>query len=397
MGRGNLRVPGFLVSTASADVRGKGDGRLDMGLIFCEKVASAAGTFTRNRMAAAPVVLTSERVGSGTARAVLVNSGNANCMTGRQGMADAVALCRALADHLGVADEMVLNCSTGVVGERLPADRMTAALRTLSDDLSPDGLEEFARAIMTTDTYPKSTSVEVALSTGSIRLAGVAKGAGMIAPDMATMLAFILTDADIPAPLMTEMLSEAVDVTFNAVTVDGDTSTNDTVLFLASGVGPGPENDTDGEAIRDGLREVCRALAEMIVSDGEGTKKVVEIRVTGAADHGEARRTAKSIGQSLLVKTALAAADPNWGRIAVAVGYAGARTSPEEFSLRIGDVTVIENGNPAENYREELAAGVMAGDRYTITVAIGKGPGEACVLTTDLTEEYVRINSEYRS
>jgi glutamate N-acetyltransferase/amino-acid N-acetyltransferase len=393
----NLRIPGFLVSAISADVRGKGDGRLDMGLILCETTASAAGTFTRNRMAAAPVLLCAERLGSGEAMAVLVNSGNANCMTGSRGMMDALQLCRRTAQLLDVPESRVLNCSTGVVGETLPVERMTAALESLVGGLSPDGMESFAQAIMTTDTRPKTASVDVALSSGNVRITGTAKGAGMIAPDMATMLAFVLTDADIPASEMAPMLSQAVEASFNCVTVDGDTSTNDTVLFLASRVGCGLAEPGDREIFAAALNGICRSLADQIVTDGEGSTRVVEIRVTGAADASEARSAARAVGESLLVKTALAAADPNWGRIAVAVGFSGIQASPEKFSLMIGDVAVVEEGMPAKGYVEEDARRVMTAARYTITVSVGDGPGEASIWTTDLTEEYVRINSEYRS
>jgi len=393
----NLAVPGFTASAVAVDIKGKGDGNLDMGLIVCEPRAAAAGVFTKNSMAAAPVLICRERILSGRAGAILVNSGNANCSTGEGGMTDAIRLCRRAGEMGNIPEEEVLMCSTGVIGGRLPADRMERALSHLFDNLSPDGLEQFSRAILTTDTRPKTDAVDLVLGSGEARIAGVAKGAGMIAPNMATMLAFVFTDARIPAAQLNEMITESVGRSFNNITVDGDTSTNDTVLLLASGVGPTLDDESDRTRFQQGLNEICSSLAEQIVADGEGTKKVVQISVLGAADDADADLAARAVAQSLLVKTALAAADPNWGRLVAAVGYSGALSSPEKISLNIGDVAVLRNGEPVEGYEEMAASEVMRRDRYTIEIDLGEGTGQQSILTTDLTEEYVRINSEYRT
>lgn len=393
----NFKVPGFSASAVSGDIRKKGDGRLDMGLIFCRGDASAAGVFTRNSMAAAPVILCRERLKMGTARAILVNSGNANCMTGQAGMEDARELCREVGRLLEIHEESVLNSSTGVVGVPLPIEDMGAALGPLVRGLSEDGMEPFSRAILTTDTRSKTFAVDLDLSGGPVRVLGVAKGTGMIAPNMATMLAFILTDASVPHGELHGILHGAVEGSFNAVTVDGDTSTNDTVLMLASGMGPALGSERDRLLFRDGVGEVCRALARQLVADGEGAARVVEVLVVGADDNSQAKLAARAVAQSLLVKTALAAADPNWGRIAVAVGYSGAGVHPEDLSLSIGNVAILRGGEPVSGYREEDAVKIMVRDSYTIRISLGSGTGTASILTTDLTEEYVRINSEYRS
>ncbi len=392
-----LAVPGFNLSAVAADVKGKGDGRLDLGLIVCESGASVAGVFTKNSMAAAPVLISRERIVSGKAGAVLVNSGNANCSTGEIGMKDALRLCRRLGELGKIPEDQVLACSTGVIGERLPADRMEKVLPNLMESLSPDGMEPFSRAILTTDTRSKTAVANLTFGDRKVRITGVGKGAGMIAPNMATMLAFVLTDALIPAAELKGMLSAAVDRSFNNITVDGDTSTNDTVLLLSSGVGPRLDVESDRARFQQSLDEVCFSLAEQIVADGEGTRKVVQISVLGAEDDADAGLAARAVAQSLLVKTALAAADPNWGRLVAAVGYSGAGASPEMLSLDIGEVPVLRNGEPVEKYQELEASEVMQRDRFTIEITLGSGPGRHSILTTDLTEEYVRINSEYRT
>ena len=392
-----FRVAGFLASAVSADIRGKADDRLDLGLIYCEEGASVAAVFTTNAVVAPPVTICRERTANGTAKAVLVNSGNANCMTLFRGREDALKLSGRIAELLKVSDDEILPCSTGVIGERLPVDRMLEALEPLVEGLSPDGLELFSRAILTTDTRPKTSVREISLEGGTVRVAGVAKGAGMIAPDMATMLCYILTDGSVDPSDLSAILGPAVDETFNAITVDGDMSTNDTVILMASGKGPGIGDPGDLEEFAAAVRQTCAELAEMIVADGEGATKVVTVRVSGAADDDEARRAARSIAGSLLVKTALAASDPNWGRIAAAAGYSGAAVDPDRIALSIGDVKVLVDGDVQEGYEESEAVRVMQQDRFDITVTLGDGPGTAQMKTCDLTEEYVRLNSEYRS
>jgi len=393
-----LKVKGFSASAVSADIRKKGDGRLDMGLIVADSDATTTAVFTRNAVVAPPVEICRERVGrNDSARAVLVNSGNANCMTLFGGREDALRLSGRVAEYLDIPEESVLPCSTGIIGERLPIDRMEAALGPLVRDLSPDGLGLFSQAILTTDKVTKTAVQEVVLKKGKARIVGIAKGAGMIAPDMATMLGFILTDAEISKYDLSLVLDDAVDATFNAITVDGDMSTNDTVIFMASGTGLALKRSDDLKAFRESVHMVCATLADMIVADGEGATKVVTIKVTGAVNDEEAKKAARAIAESLLVKTAITAADPNWGRIAAAAGYSGAVVEMEKMSLDIGDVKVLRGGEIASGYDEAEAVKVMKRDRYDITLAIGGDSGQAVMKTCDLTEEYVRINCEYRS
>jgi glutamate N-acetyltransferase/amino-acid N-acetyltransferase len=274
---------------------------------------------------------------------------------------------------------------------------MLNALEPLVDDLSPDGMEQFSRAILTTDTVPKTSMREINLTRGTIRIVGVAKGAGMIAPNMATMLCYILTDGDVDGGVLGSILGPAVDRTFNTITIDGDMSTNDTVILMASGKGPEVKKDGDLELFSSAVDQVCQELADMIVSDGEGATKVVTVQVFGAVDDADARKAARSIAESLLVKTAFAAADPNWGRIAAAVGYSDAVVDPDRIALSIGNVKILADGEIVTGYEESEAVRVMKQDRYEIIVNIGDGPGTALMKTCDLTEEYVRINCEYRS
>lgn len=393
-----LKVDGFTASAVSADVRKKGDGRLDLGLIVAGSYTTVAAVFTQNAVVAPPVDICRERVGrNGSTWAVIVNSGNANCMTLFGGREDAFRLSDKVARLLDIPEESVLPCSTGVIGERLPIDRMEAALDPLVQQLSPDGLDRFSEAILTTDTVVKTTVQEVTLKKGKARVVGIAKGAGMIAPDMATMLGFILTDAGVTTYDLSVVLADAVADTFNSITIDGDMSTNDTVILMASGKGLAVKRSNDLEAFSDAVHTVCAALADMIVADGEGVTKVVNVRVTGAASTDGAKKAARAIAESLLVKTAFAAADPNWGRIAAAAGYSGAAVDMEKISLSIGNVKVLEDGEIVKGYDEAEAVKVMKQDRYEITLAIGDGEGEAVMKTCDLTEEYVRINCEYRS
>ncbi|MDF1535935.1 MAG: bifunctional glutamate N-acetyltransferase/amino-acid acetyltransferase ArgJ [bacterium] len=392
-----LEVPGFKAAAVAADIRGKGDGRLDLGLVFAGDGASVAAVFTTNAVAAPPVAICRERVADGTARAILVNSGNANCMTLSQGREDALKLSGRIAGLLGVSEDDVLPCSTGVIGQRLPVGRMIDALEPLVDGLSPDGIGSFSMAILTTDTGPKRSSREISLDGGTVRVVGVAKGAGMIAPDMATMLCYILTDGAVDPGNLRDILVPAVDRSFNAITIDGDMSTNDTVILMASGKGPEVREASDLKLFAEAVSQVCEELADMIVADGEGATKVVTVRVSGAVHDDDARRAARSIAESLLVKTALAAADPNWGRIAAAAGYSGAVINPGRIALSIGDVTVLEDGEILGGYDESEAVKVMKRDRYGIGITIGDGPGTATIKTCDLTEEYVRINCEYRT
>ncbi|WP_025323243.1 bifunctional glutamate N-acetyltransferase/amino-acid acetyltransferase ArgJ [Deferrisoma camini] len=386
---------GFRFGAVRAGI--KGPGRLDMGLLWCETPASAAGVFTRNRVVAAPVVLCRERVVRGTTRAVLVNAGNANACTGEAGLADARRLTAAAARELGVAPEEVLMCSTGVIGARLPVDRMEKAIPALRASLAEDP-DPFARSILTTDRFPKISARSFRVEGREVCLVGVAKGAGMIRPDMGTMLAFLATDAAVEPPLLRQVLVQAVDRTFNRITVDGDTSTNDTVLLLAGGAaGVAPADAPGGlDALAEAVEGVCRDLARMIVADGEGATKVVEVRVVGAADEASALRIARTVAESPLVKTAIHGEDPNWGRIAAALGRSGAYGGGP-FHIAVGGVEIVRDGLGLGLEAEAEAHRAMTGREFEIRITLDEGAGEAAVTTCDLSAEYVRINADYRS
>ena len=387
---------GFRFGAVDAAV--KKPGRLDLGVILSDTEAAVAGTFTRNLVVAAPVVVCRERVRRGTARAILVNSGNANACTGERGIADARRITGRLGEVFGLEGEAVLPCSTGVIGLPLPMDRMEAALPRLPGALGHDP-EPLARAILTTDQFPKLSTRAIVVEGRELRVLGIAKGAGMIRPDMATMLAFLMTDAPIGAARLHEILSAAVERSFNRITVDGDTSTNDTVLCLANGAAGGSDLDRDPAALEllgRAMHEVSRELARMIVRDGEGASKVVDVRVRGAEDDAAALIIARTIADSPLVKTALHGEDPNWGRIAGALGRSGAY-SGGSFRISIGGVIVAEDGLGVGPEAEASAHDRMTEAEYEILVEIRDGEGEAAVTTCDLTAEYVRINADYRT
>ncbi len=385
---------GFRFAAAEAAV--KAPGRLDLGLIACDRPAAAAGVFTRNRVVAAPVVVCRERVAAGRARAVLVNAGNANACTGPQGLDAARRTSARVADLLGVPPDAVLPCSTGVIGLPLPVDRIAAAAPALVDGLGDDP-EPFARSILTTDTVPKQSARTVTAAGRQARVLGVAKGAGMIRPDLATMLGFVVTDAPVAAADLDAVLRAACDRTFNRITVDGDTSTNDTVLALASGAAGGPPvSGPDLAAVADAVEAVCRDLARAIVADAEGAGKVVDVRVVGAADDAAALRVARTVAESPLVKTALHGEDPNWGRIAAAVGRSGAYAGGP-FDIEIGGVAVVRDGLGLGEEAEARAHRVMQAGAYEVRIVLAEGEGRAVVTTCDLSAEYVRINADYRS
>jgi glutamate N-acetyltransferase/amino-acid N-acetyltransferase len=306
-----------------------------------------------------------------------------------------------VAAALGIPASRVFSSSTGVIGEPLPFDRILAAIGTLKDALSPDGIAGAARAIMTTDTFPKGATATVEVEGHPVRIAGIAKGSGMIAPDMATMLVYIFTDAKIPQPALQKLLSGLMDETFNAITVDGDTSTSDALLLAATGTSAAPEirdaRSKPYRALRDGLRSVMLDLAHQVVRDGEGATKFVEIRVTGADSAADARKVAMSIANSPLVKTAIAGEDANWGRIVMAVGKSGAKADRDRLSIRFGDILVAEEGWRAPSYAEAETAAYMKGATLVIGVDLGIGKGASTVWTCDLTHRYIDINADYRS
>ena len=393
------RVKGFRFAGVHAGI--KSDGALDMGLIAAESPVDSAGVFTRNLVRAAPVELSARRLRGGTSQAVLVNSGNANACTGSAGRDAALTLSGDTAKALRIRRGLVLPASTGVIGVPLPVSRMQRAIPNLVDDLADDGADRFARAIMTTDRGPKVAKAEVRVGRTACSVLGIAKGAGMIHPNMATTLAFVTTDATVPHRALSRLLVRASDETFNRATVDGDTSTNDSIYALASGAAGArelAEKSASGRRFQAALVEVLEALAKMIVADGEGAEHLVRVNVEGARSNTDAVSIARTIGLSQLVKTALHGCDPNWGRILAAAGRSGARFNPDHVSMRIGRVPIFDDGRPIMNAkREAQAAATMKQPEYTITVRVGKGRGVGHYWTCDLGHEYVRINADYRT
>lgn len=394
-----LTIAGVSLGCAQAGVRYRG--RDDLVALALAPGSTCAAVFTRNAFCAAPVVVAREHLAAGAPRYLLVNSGNANAGTGQPGLAAARETCARLSDLAGCRAEEVLPFSTGVIGESLPVERIASALPGLLAGLAEDGWPRAARAIMTTDTVPKLVSREVTVGGSKIRVTGMAKGAGMICPDMATMLAFLATDAAVPAPLLQQCLVAAVEPSFNAITVDGDTSTNDACVLAAtgrSGVVVDRADSAAGAALYGAVQEVCLDLARAIIRDGEGATKLVEIRVEEAQDRGEARAVAYTIAHSPLVKTALFASDPNWGRILAAVGRAGLRDlNIAGVRIWLDGVRIVRDGGRDPAYTEEAGRRVLAGREPTIRVALGRGDAEARVLTCDLSFDYVKINAEYRT
>ncbi len=356
-----------------------------------------AGTFTTSATRSAPVLDCEAKIGGeneGPA-AILVNSGNANAFTGRAGEGSVRSICNAVADTAGVDPARVFTSSTGVIGERLPDERITAAVSGLVDASGTSDFEAAARAIMTTDTFPKGAARTVSTSGGPVKIAGIAKGSGMIAPDMATMLVYVFTDARIDHATLQKLVSDATRRTFNRITVDSDTSTSDTLLVAATGAsGIDVSNDA---AFASALEDVMLDLAHQVVRDGEGATKFVEVRISGAANKADAQKAAMSIANSPLVKTAVAGEDPNWGRIVMAVGKSGAQADRDTLGIRFGDVLVAENGWVADGYREEDGAAYMTQQDLVISVDLGVGDAHGCAWTCDLTHGYISINADYRS
>jgi glutamate N-acetyltransferase/amino-acid N-acetyltransferase len=393
------RVKGFRFAGVHSGV--KADDALDMGLVAADQPATAAGVFTQNRVRAAPVVISERRLRSGLCQAVLVNSGNANACTGKEGRRAALALTRAAASSLRVPRSLVVPASTGVIGVQLPQDNMKAAMPGLVGDLSEAGATRFARAIMTTDRGPKVAQAEVKVGRTVCRVLGIAKGAGMIHPNMATTLAFVATDASIHRATLRRLLRRAAEETFNRATVDGDTSTNDSIYALASGAATSrviAEKSVPGRRFAGALADVLESLAKKIVADGEGAEHLVRIEVRGARTHTDAVQIARTIAGSQLVKTALHGCDPNWGRILAAAGRSGAGFNPDHVSMKIGEVPIFERGAPVMTAETEAkATATMKRPEYQITVKVGRGRGLGHYWTCDLGHEYVRINADYRT
>jgi len=396
-----LPIPGVELGWAEAGMRK--EGRKDVLLVRLSQGASVAGVFTRNRFAAAPVIICREHLSADRGiRALVVNTGCANAGTGASGIADARATCEAVARRLDCAASQVLPFSTGVIMEPLPLPRLLGGLEQALPRLATGHWAQAAEAIMTTDTVPKAASRRVDLGGLTIAVTGIAKGAGMIRPDMATMLAFVATDAAVAGPLWRQVAAEIADASFNRITVDGDTSTNDSLILIASGASPmapiEAASDPRLPALRDGLLAVARQLAQAIVRDGEGATKFIEIVVGQAFDDAEASRVAYSIAHSPLVKTAFFASDPNLGRILAAVGNAGIPDlDPGRVQLHLNDVWVARDGGRNADYREEDGQRVMRGAEISVRVELGRGAASATVWTCDLSHEYVSINADYRS
>jgi len=389
------QIAGLHIAAAAAGVRYQG--RDDVMLALLDAGTAVAGVFTRSATRAAPVLDCQEKLGgpSDGPAAILVNSGNANAFTGAHGRGSVEAITSAVAAAADVAQDRVFTASTGVIGEVLPHDRVIDTLDQLVAGAAPDGLAAGAGAIMTTDTFPKGASETVEIGGQPVQIAGIAKGSGMIAPDMATMLIYIFTDAIYDQAALQTLLSQLNDRSFNCITVDSDTSTSDSLMLCATGASG---VDATGDAgFAAALERVMLNLAHQVVRDGEGATKFVEIRVTGAESNDDAKTHGLAIANSPLVKTAVAGEDPNWGRIVMAIGKSGAAADRDLLSIRFGDILVAEKGWVSPDYAEAAAAAYMKGDELVIAVDLGLGTGTATVWTCDLTHRYIEINADYRS
>ena len=387
-----IRPEGFLASGVACGL--KPEGR-DLALIASDRPAAAAGVFTTNRVQAAPIQVNREHLTDGTAQAIVINSKNANACTGERGLADARQTAREVARELEVAPENVLVNSTGVIGVPLPMDKIRSGIPAAVSELRDDGWADASAAIMTTDTVPKMASVQIRLDGRIVTVCGIAKGAGMIAPDMATMLGFVATDAGIKPERLETCLREAADRSFNCITVDGDTSTNDTVILLANGAAcERPLSPGEIASFQTGLNAVCGSLARQIARDGEGATKLITIRVTGAESTDDARTVGLSVGNSMLVKTAVFGRDPNWGRILCAIGYAGVPVDPVEISVSMAGIPIYGLGRGLP-FDTDDAIRALSADDVDIEIELGQGDRSATVYTCDLTYDYVRINAEY--
>ena len=389
-------VQGFKASAVKAGL--KKDKGLDLALIFSERETAVAGVFTTNKVVAAPVILTREHTKNGRARAIIANAGNANACTGKAGFNDARRTAELVADKLGIGSDEVLVASTGVIGQPLNVDRIVEALPTLVERLSPDGIPTAARAIMTTDSFAKISHFEGHAGGRPYRILGVAKGAGMIMPNMATMLCFIVSDIRIDSHDLNGVLSSSVETTFNRITVDGDTSTNDTVLVMANGMaGNTALTEADSKGFARGLETVMGELAQMIVQDGEGATKVIHMEIKGAHSASDALKAARTVGNSSLVKTACYGQDPNWGRIMAALGRADIVMDEEKVDIWVNDILIVSAGLGKGQEAEKKAAEIMVRKEYTITIDLHQGDFEDRIITCDLTHEYVSINASYRT
>ncbi|HVC46695.1 MAG TPA: bifunctional glutamate N-acetyltransferase/amino-acid acetyltransferase ArgJ [Terracidiphilus sp.] len=394
---------GFRFGAAKAGL--KASGRTDFALIVADLPASAAALYTANRVTAAPLIVDKEhlRATQGKLRAVAINAGNANCAAGPAGLRAAHATCAAVAQAFGCTPEEIFPSSTGIIGVPLPAEKLIGALPELAANLGPesDHFQQVAEAILTTDTVEKTAFARFEVEGREVRIAAVGKGSGMIHPQLvphATMLVYILTDAAVEPTVLDTFLRDAVELSFNRISVDGDTSTNDTVLLVASGasgVAVGPDCEAAQAAFREALNQVCTSLARQVVADGEGISHLVELRIQGAASEADAVRVAKAIAHSLLVKTAWAGCDPNWGRLVAAIGYSGAEVDPEHIDIWFGELRICRDGARAVELDEAAAHEFLKQSEYSITIQLNLGSSSCVFWTTDLTHEYIRINADY--
>ena len=394
----DFKVRGFLFSGIPAGI--KKDGKRDLGLIYSEVPAQVAGLFTTNTVKAAPVQLGLERMKRGLCQAIIVNSGNANACTGSRGLADAKRITSFVAKQIGINERLVFPSSTGVIGSPLPIKKIEERIPELVDHLSPEAWMSTVEAIMTTDTFPKVEVATCRIKGKQVKLCGMVKGAGMIRPNVATMLSFLVTDACIKAPLLQRMLEEAAEASYNRITVDGETSTNDTVLLLANGNVGHPflnHMDRDGKVFQSMLSKVCRSLAESVVKDGEGATKFVEILIQGARNRGEAKQAAYAVAHSPLVKTAFFGEDANWGRILCALGYSGVHIDPNRIDVFFDKAPIVKKGMGVGSSLEQRAGRILKNKSFKVTIDLHQGKSQFSVLTTDLSLDYVKINASYRS
>lgn len=394
-----MKIKGFSTSAVAAGIRYKD--RLDLGLIYSDTPAVTAGVFTENQVKAAPILIDKERLKQGRAQAILVNSGVANACTGKAGMAAAVSTSSLLSSRLHIEDEMVLLSSTGVIGEQLYLPAFRSSMDALVDGLSEDSFADVANAIMTTDTVPKLVSRSVMIGDHEVKFMGMAKGAGMIMPNMATMLSFVITDAQISFPELQLSLREATNTTFNRISIDGDTSTNDMVLVMANGTASNAwideDNPLDRQIFQDTLEDVLKDLALQIVADGEGATKCITIRVCGAKDGKDAEQIARTVANSPLVKTAFFGEDANWGRILAAMGRSGVRFNPDRVDIAIGDVVLVRDGLAVGKTAEKKATALLKEKNIAVRLDLKDGVGCEEMYTCDFSLDYVKINADYRS
>jgi glutamate N-acetyltransferase/amino-acid N-acetyltransferase len=388
--------PGFKAAGIASGLKKKG--QKDLGLIYSQVPANVAGLFTENRVKAAPVLLDMELMKSGVCQAIIVNSGNANCCTGKQGIRDARTMAHLAASELGISKDLVFVASTGVIGEPLPIEKIKTAVPDLVRSLQPDGLSELARSIMTTDTVPKTASARGVVEGKTFTVTGVAKGAGMIRPDMATMLCFVCTDVEASPDILKETLVKAADRSFNRITIDGDTSTNDTVMVMSNGLsGAVIRSLAHKNIFQKVLDEILLNLAKQLIRDGEGVTKLVEIKVRGAVSDSDARNVADTVAHSPLVKTSFFGEDANWGRIVGAVGRAGAKIDPDKIDIYFDDVQMVKAGMGCGKVAEAEATKVLCKPEFVVTIDLNMGRGSDLIYTCDFSLDYVRINADYRS